>query len=71
MNPLDKQEGGGHYKGMAIQQIEYIHGNGLSYLEGNVVKYISRHRGKNREQDIRKAIHYCQLILKMEYGLDE
>lgn len=68
---LDKQIGSNHYKLTAIQPIEYIHANNLSFCEGNVVKYITRHRNKNREEDVRKALHYCQLILKLEYGLDE
>ena len=68
---LDKQVGSNHYKLSDIQPIEYIHANNLSFCEGNVVKYITRHRNKNKEEDVRKALHYCQLILKLEYGLDE
>lgn len=64
---LARQEGGGHYKDLKIQPIEYIHANGIPYMEGNVVKYISRHRVKNGAEDVKKAIHYCQLILQMEY----
>lgn len=65
---LDKQEGGGHYKGLKIQPIEYIHANGLSYFQGNVVKYVSRYKDKNGEEDIKKAIHYLELILELEFG---
>ena len=64
----DVQVGGAHYKDMAIQPVEYIHANGLSFLEGNVVKYISRHKAKNGRKDVEKALHYCQLILQLEYG---
>jgi hypothetical protein len=66
--PLDQQVGGSHYKGCKIQPVEYIHANGLDYLEGNVIKYITRHRTKGEgRKDIEKAIHYAQLILEMEY----
>ena len=41
---LQQQVGGQHYKGCKIQPVEYIHANGLDYLEGNVIKYITRHR---------------------------
>lgn len=68
MNALDKQEGGGHYKGMKIQPLEYIFANNIPYCEANVIKYVSRHRDKNGAQDIRKAIHYLELILQMQYG---
>lgn len=64
-----KQVGGEHYK-MPIQPAEFIHKNQIPYLEGNVIKYIARHRAKGKAEDIRKAIHYCQLILEMEYGED-
>ena len=54
---LDKQVGGSHYKDCAIQPVEYIYSNGLDFLEGNVVKYITRHRTKgDGEEDIRKVI---------------
>ena len=65
---LDHQEGGTHYKGMAIQPVEFIHRNGIGFMEGNVLKYIVRHREKNGAQDVRKAIHYCRMILELEYG---
>jgi hypothetical protein len=64
----DIQVGGSHYKDMAIQPVEYIHANKLTFLEGNVVKYITRHRAKNGRKDVEKALHYCQLILQLEYG---
>jgi len=64
----DKQIGGEHYNSKAIQPIDYILKNNLGYCEGNVIKYITRHRDKNGAEDIRKAIHYCQFILADEYG---
>lgn len=67
---LDKQVSGDHYKSCGIQPIEYIHANNLSYLEGNVIKYTTRHSKKNGRQDIEKAIHYLELILEMEYKDD-
>jgi hypothetical protein len=63
----DKQIGGSHYKDMKIQPIEYIHGNNLSYIEGCVVKYISRHRLKNGKQDLEKAKHFIDLLIELEY----
>ena len=69
---LDKQVGGSHYKDCAIQPVEYIYSNGLAFLEGNVVKYITRHRTKgDGEEDIRKVIHYAQMILEMVYKKGE
>lgn len=65
---LDKQVSGDHYKGCKIQPIEYIHANGLDYFQGNVVKYVTRHKDKNGKADIEKAIHYLELILELQYG---
>ena len=65
---LMKQVGGNHYKDKAIQPIEYIHANKMGFIAGNVIKYISRYKEKNGEADIRKAIHYCELLLELEYG---
>ena len=70
-NALDVQVGGTHYKDCAIQPIEYIHANKLGFAEGNVVKYITRHRQKHGADDVRKVIHYCQLLLELEYGAGE
>jgi hypothetical protein len=67
MSALDKQEGGAHYKSMKIQPVEYIVENNIPYCEANVIKYISRHRSKNGALDVKKAIHYCELILQMQY----
>jgi hypothetical protein len=67
-NALTKQEGGDHYKSMKIQPVEFIVANNLGFLEGNIVKYVCRHHSKNKAQDIRKAIHYCELLLELEYG---
>jgi hypothetical protein len=71
IDALATQVGGSHYKDMKIQPVEYIHANAMPYMDGNVVKYISRHRNKNGAEDVRKAIQYCQMILQMEYGEDE
>lgn len=63
----DRQEGGRHYKGLAIQPAEFISRNGLNFLEGCVIKRVCRHRQKAGAEDIRKAIHELQLILEYEY----
>ena len=68
-NALKKQVGGQHYKDCGIQPVEYIFQNNLDYFEGNVVKYITRHRKKGEgKKDVEKAIHYAQLILELYYN---
>lgn len=65
---LQTQQGGTHYKDMAVQPIEYIVANKIPYREANVIKYISRHANKNGAEDIRKAIHYLEMILETDYA---
>ena len=61
---FDKQVDGTHYKECAIQPIQYIVKNGLGFLEGNVIKYVTRHKQKNGKSDVQKAIHYLELLLE-------
>lgn len=65
---LKTQVGGNHYKDLKIQPIEFIHANGLDFLTGNIIKYATRHRKKNGAEDVKKIIHYANLILELEYG---
>lgn len=63
----ERQVGGSHYRNYAIQPVEYIVANSIGYLAGNVIKYATRYKDKNGAEDIRKAIHYLELILEFEY----
>lgn len=67
MSALKKQVGGSHCKAQAIQPVQYIHANGLDYCAGCVVKYVTRYKTKGGEQDLRKAIHYLELLIELEY----
>lgn len=70
MSATDMQVGGDHYKTCAIQPVQFIEANRLPFLEGCIIKRVTRHAkptGKGR-QDIEKAIHELQLILQLRYG---
>jgi hypothetical protein len=66
MNANDKQVGGAHYKGRAVQPWDFIVANELGYLAGNVVKYVTRYKDKNGVQDLEKAAHYLQKLIEVE-----
>lgn len=66
VSALDVQAGGSHYKSMTIQPVEFIHANGIPYLEGNVIKYVSRWRSKGGVADLEKARHYIDLLVELE-----
>lgn len=61
-----KQVGGSHYQ-LPIEPVDYIMQNGLTYLQGNVIKYITRYKNKNGKEDLLKAIHYIEMIIEREY----
>ena len=67
MTATDKQVSGNHYKDFEIQPIEFIQANELDFFQGNVLKYLVRHKTKNGIEDINKAIHYLELIKEMQY----
>ena len=57
----DRQIGGRHYKGYAIQPYDFISKNNLSFFQGVCIKYIIRYLEKGKEQDLEKVKHYCDL----------
>lgn len=66
----DTQVGGGHYKDMEIQPTEFCQRNKLRAIESNIIKYACRHRAKGGREDVKKIIHYAQLLLELEYPDD-
>tara|TARA_R100000808_G_C2090941_1_gene111382 strand:+ start:431 stop:697 length:267 start_codon:yes stop_codon:yes gene_type:complete len=67
MDPYDKQIGGSHYKKMKIQPSRFVIENELLFPEGNVIKYICRHRYKNGKEDLEKAVHFIEMIIERDY----
>jgi hypothetical protein len=65
---LAVQPGGSHYKSYVIQPVEFITLNKVPFIEGNVIKYIMRHRQKNGLEDLQKARHYIDLLIEIEYS---
>ena len=65
---LREQVGGDHYSKLAIQPVEYINANKLTYLQGNVIKYVTRYKDKNGLQDLQKAKHYVEMLIELEEG---
>ena len=65
-----KQVGGDHYK-MSLQPIDVIDAWGLDFYEGSALKYLARHRKKNGAEDLKKAIHYLELLLERQYPSEQ
>ncbi len=61
MEALEMQIGGGHYKDMPMQPIEFLQAAGLPFTLSNCVKYLARWKSKNGVEDLRKVVHYLAL----------
>lgn len=61
----DRQVGGEHYASKQVQPWDYIIANNLGYLEGNIVKYVSRWKDKGGVEDLRKARHYIDKLIEV------
>ena len=66
MTANDTQVGGTHYKSKAIQPWDYIASNSIGYLEGNVIKYVSRWKDKGGVADLEKARHYLDKLIELQ-----
>ena len=71
MSAYDKQIGGSHYRSLKIQPSKFVIENELLFPEGNVIKYICRHRFKNGKEDLLKAMHFIEMIIERDYSQTE
>lgn len=63
---LTEQVGGEHYKKHKIQPVEFIHANGIPFIEGNIIKYACRWREKGGVESLQKIKHYVDLLIELE-----
>lgn len=61
-----EEVGGDHYKSFPIQPLEYIVKNDLGFIEGCVIKYVTRWRKKNGVEDLRKAKSLLEYLINEE-----
>lgn len=69
MTALSEQVGGDHYKRMAEQPIELITATNCTFIQGCIIKYVSRYKNKNGREDIEKIIQNCSLGIELKDGL--
>lgn len=62
---LKEEVGGDHYVKMGMQPLELIVPLKCNFIQGCIIKYISRYKKKNGEEDIRKCIHYARLASEL------
>jgi hypothetical protein len=64
MTANNTQTGGSHYQ-VKIQPWDYITENNLGYLEGNIIKYVTRYKAKGGVEDLKKAQHYLSKLIEV------
>ena len=62
---LDIQIGGNHYKGLAYQPVQFSVDMRLNFIQGNIVKYVSRYKNKNGNEDLKRVMHYALLGVEL------
>ena len=54
------------YYTKGIEVTKFAQSHGLSFAEGNVVKYVVRQKHKNGLEDLKKARKYIDLLIENE-----
>ena len=63
---LDTQIGGNYYKNLEFQPVELFAKTKCTPFQANIWKYISRYKYKNKEEDIKKCMHYAELAKELK-----
>lgn len=64
MSANDTQVAGTHYR-TSYQHWDLAADLKLGYFEGQISKYVTRHRTKKGKEDLQKALHFAQKLLEM------
>ena len=66
--PLEKEEvtNPTHYNERKMEPLDYIIANELDFLEGNIIKYITRYTYKGGVNDLLKARTYFEKLIERE-----
>jgi hypothetical protein len=54
-----------------IECIDYIESHAFDFLEGNVIKYVTRYQNKNGTEDLKKAKWYLDRLIKRSEQWDK
>jgi len=68
-NQSDGQQGGNHYADMPFDPISLSEKLNMTPTEFSILKYLMRHRVKSGVEDVKKLIHFAEMLLRFEYGV--
>ena len=54
------------YYRKGIETTDYIQSHSMNYLEGNIIKYVTRYKAKGGVLDLKKAEWYLTRLIKQE-----
>jgi hypothetical protein len=53
------------YYTKGIECLDYITSHEMGFIEGNVIKYVTRYKYKNGIEDLKKAAIYLDRLIKL------
>ena len=53
----------------SIEVTDYITSNEMSFIEGNIIKYVTRYKDKSGIQDLRKARWYLDKLIETQMDI--
>ena len=59
------------YYRKGIETTDYIVSHSMNYLEGNIIKYVTRYKDKGGLEDLKKARWYLDKLIKQQETEDE
>jgi len=58
-----------YYQKGSIEVTDYITSNEMSFIEGNIIKYVTRYKDKSGIQDLRKARWYLDKLIETQMDI--
>ena len=58
-----------YYQKGSVEVTDYITSNEMSFIEGNIIKYVTRYKDKSGIQDLRKARWYLDKLIESQMDL--
>jgi len=55
-----------NYYRKGIETTDYIVSHSMNYLEGNIIKYVTRYKDKGGLEDLKKAEWYLTRLIKVQ-----
>ena len=59
------------YYRKGIETTDYIVSHSMNYLEGNIIKYVTRYKDKGGLEDLKKAEWYLTRLIKQQENNNE